>query len=614
MKHTLNILSLVLFSTFYIQNAFAQQKLEEVVVVASGIETPIRQVGASVSVISDELITLRGYTSVSEVLRKEVGVSSTSSGGLGKATSIRVRGEEGFRTLVMIDGVDISDPTGTQVMPQIQHVATASNIERMEILRGPQGFIYGADAGGVINILTKRESNGVSAGILGEYGRYDTSKLDGYIAAGDETADAFLSLTRVDSNGFNSRVVDPENEEDGYENTTAHSKLGWNPNDNVRAQLVLRDVSAESEYDCSSTNNDCVSTFDQSLGRFTLDFSHHAISHKVGLTSSDMERSSGTFSVEGKTEKVDYLGNIAISSALNIVAGLDYESEEVTPQGGATMERDQKGTFIELQTNINNAVFFTAGGRWDDNDDFGEHISYRVTSAYVKTLNESHTIKFRSSAGTGYRAPSLSEIAYNAGTFAFGEAADTILEEESSEGVDLGFDYFHENGANLSITYFYQVVENEIYFDLINFSGYLQGNGKSLSEGVEITSEIPLTDNIDLLANATYNETESTSDVQRPRRPKNSYNLGIQSRWLDDNLKTLISVRRVEDSVNDIFGVGRVTLDDYEVVDASTTYTIADGFSVFGRVENLTNESYEEITGFNTSGRAFYMGLRYDLD
>ncbi|MFT4997259.1 MAG: vitamin B12 transporter, partial [Flavobacteriales bacterium] len=112
---------------------FANSALEEVIVSASRIEIPLRQIGTSVSVINGEEIQLRGYNSLTDVLSTQPGIAASNAGGLGKTTSLRIRGEEGYRTLMMIDGVDISDPSGTQVGPRLESFIASNDIEKVEI-------------------------------------------------------------------------------------------------------------------------------------------------------------------------------------------------------------------------------------------------------------------------------------------------------------------------------------------------------------------------------------------------------------------------------------------------------------------------------------------------
>ena len=134
----------------------ADARPEEIVVTSSMIAQPRRQIGTAVSVIDFEEIELRGYTDLADVLRTQTGIGVSNSGGPGKSTSVRIRGEESFRTLLIIDGVKALDPSAPQVAPSFDSLLTTSDLQRVEVLRGPQGFMYGADAGGVVNVITKR--------------------------------------------------------------------------------------------------------------------------------------------------------------------------------------------------------------------------------------------------------------------------------------------------------------------------------------------------------------------------------------------------------------------------------------------------------------------------
>ena len=138
----------------------AQERLQEVVVVSSRTALPLREITSSVSILDAEAIRLQAQPSLSELLRTQPSVNATNTGGVGKATTIRIRGEEGFRTLVLVDGMDISDPSAVQVLPLVQHLI-GSHFDRVEILRGPQAFIYGADAVGSSACIQRDPKNPV---------------------------------------------------------------------------------------------------------------------------------------------------------------------------------------------------------------------------------------------------------------------------------------------------------------------------------------------------------------------------------------------------------------------------------------------------------------------
>jgi len=298
-------------------NKTEPSKLEEMVITSSKIEVPIRQVGASVSVITEDEIELRGYNSLTDILRTQTSIGASNTGGAGKQTALRIRGEEGFRTLVLVDGVEISDPTGVQIGPNVEHLNAGSHISRVEILRGPQGFIYGADAGGVINILTKDSDEAIEGQANVEYGRFNTRTIDSYIAGSAANATYFLSVNTLDTDGFNSRSDDTSRDEDGYENDTVHAKLGYNFTDELSVKLINRIVDSETEYDDCFGANDCESEFGQKIARVDLNFNNSFTTQNIFYSKMELDRdfSSGGFSFgfDGETEKFGYQGSYNLS-------------------------------------------------------------------------------------------------------------------------------------------------------------------------------------------------------------------------------------------------------------------------------------------------------------
>jgi vitamin B12 transporter len=601
-------------------NAADTHKLEEIVITSSRVPMPLRQVGTSVSRVDEQEIAQRGFIALTDILRTVPGVGVSNSGGLGKPTVLRVRGEESFRTLVLIDGMDISDPTPPQMSPRLQHLPSVG-IAAVEILRGPQGMMYGADAGGVVSIQTIKPDDGLHTGLRIDAGRYNTQQAFADVGARAEAGDFYLSGSRVKTDGFNTRSDDTVlADDDGYENTTLHSRLGWNIADSVRLQAVVRDVSARNEYDaCYAYDNnlagftlthDCNNDFDQRSARLSLDYSGEGITQGVAWQQSDLESrdyAAGGLSLEsqGELRKIEYLGSLALNEQASLVFGFDHKEESIA-SGNENLARDQLGYYLEYQGAYWERLYITAGLRRDDNDDFGKHTSYRWSAAYVLPVAEGNLIKFKASAGNGFRAPSLYELAYKGSPSAAPPAANLTLQEEKSRGFDAGIEYHIGEHTRLIAVYFNQQIKDEIYFDLLTFSGYLQSLGANESTGVELSAQYQRSNAWALSTNFTYNHTETGLGDPRIRRPKQLANASL-SLYPYDNLALHLSWRTSRGArAND-----GSKLDDYNVVDISSSYRLAEAVVLYARMENALDESYQEVLGYNTAGSATYLGAKF---
>ena len=600
------------------QTGLAAYPLEEVVVTSSRIPMPLREVGTSISVVTQQEITELGFTSLYDVLRTQPGVSVTNTGGAGSAAALRIRGEEGYRTLVLLDGIDISDTSGPQVSPRFEQLLS-SGVQRVEILRGPQGLMYGADAGGVVNISTVAPSDGFGGEVSAEGGRYGSQQLAGNLGGGNDTLDFNLSGTDFQTDGFNARTTDTVlKDDDGYDNSTANARLGYNATEQLRLSLVGRSVEGKNRFDDCFTvdtfaaTDRCRDQYEQQAWRVAADYEVGRFSHQLAYNGNDTDRkfyadSKSSFSTKGELERSSYLGSFSASQGLRLVYGVDLETESLD-DGSLDESRDQNGYYFEYQGGFGNRLFLTAGTRYDDNDDFGSHTSYRASSAYLFALAGGE-LKLKGAYGTGFRAPSLYEIAYNKGSFAFPPASGTELREERSKGYDFGLSWLAASGLYLEAVYFDQKIEDEIYFDLTNFSGYLQRNGDTDSSGVELVADWPLLATLSISANYTFNDTETSSGDSRPYRPQHLANLGLNWRSLAGKLVLGASWRLSQDA-QDIDGT---QLDDYQVLELTASYQLFEGLQLYGRLENALDEDYEEVPTYNTSGAAGYAGLRYSF-
>jgi vitamin B12 transporter len=596
------------------QNDPSPNPFDEIVVTASRVPQPLRSVGTSLSVLGHTELKLRGNLAVQELLRQTPAVSVTSAGGTGQTAGLRIRGEEGYRTLVILDGIRLLDPSGPQIGPQFEHILS-SGLERVEILRGPQGLGYGADAGGVVNMTSLAPTREFNASLDTQAGSFGTRQYSGTLSGGAERADFALLFTDMSTDGFNAQTADTVlRDNDGYTNTTLHGRAGIDLADSLRLDLTHREVSGDAAFDgcfhpvTFAPEYACSNRYELDASRAALNYRGAGGTHTLAYATTGTDRDSraldqSAFTFDGSLDRWEYLGYLPDLPGLALVFGADYEEARNNGVG-----RDNTGAFVELLSDFSSAMHLGLGVRNDDNDNFGSNTSYRLSGAWLVAVPNA-TLKFKGSYGTGFRAPSPYEIAYNGGAWSYPPASTTSLRQETSEGFEGGVEYLHDRGLHLDAVYFDQDVIDAIYFDLSTYSGYLQYSGSSTSRGVELSGDLPLAEHWRLQANYTWNDTEQPNGQQRPRRPQRQFNVGASFTALDDRLALSAFYRAARDAVDET-PAGSVPLDDFGVLDLSANFRVAARVELYGRVENLLGERYEELTGYNSAERAVYAGFR----
>jgi len=582
---------------------------DEIVVTANRVPVPLREIGTSVSVMDEFEIDAHGNLAVTDLLRQMPAVSVSSNGGIGKITAVRVRGEEGFRTLTYLDGMRLQDPSAPQLITDFSQLLS-DGIGRIEVLRGPQGLAYGADAGGVINMNTRSVSDGFSMNLDGQTGEFGTNQLAGNIAGRSDNLDYFVSVTDYESDGFNTQTADTVlMDDDGYENTTIHARAGFQINEAWRVEAVHRDIDGANEFDgcfdsaTFATVHACSNDYDLSASRVALEYDGEAYTHSLAYMSTESDRQSYTAGVPsfgslGEQNRLEYIGSATALPGFDLVFGAD-QHEDVSN----SRSRDNTGLFVEYLSDFSDSLFLTAGLRHDDNDDFGSNTSYRVSGAYLLDM-ASGTVKLKGALGTGFRAPSPFEVEYNSGPSAFPPASNVNLLQEESEGWEAGLEYLRGD-VRLEAVYFDQEVENAIFFDLAAFSGYLQDVGTSNSRGVELTAEVPLGERLRFNGNYTHNATERPDGTQRLRRPENQLNLGLLYTDISGRYNLNAFYRYQSDAID-----SASPLEDFGVLDITASYQISANLRIYGRLENALDDDYQELIGFNTPGRAVYGGIK----
>ena len=596
-----------------IASANQTSSIEETVIVASRVPLPIDEIGVSVDRIDRDTMDLLGYVDIAQLLDLQTGISVTRDGGLGKTANVRIRGEEGYRTRILLDGIDIADPSSPQISPRVEQLLT-DGLQSVEILRGPQGLAYGADAGGVVALTSQKPVTGrqINIGIETGSDAFQRGKIN--LALGSAGLRGALSATHVSTDGFNARVSDQNNpDDDGYRNTTLHASVDWSVNDNWKVGGSAHGVEGDNDYDgcfdalTFAPINDCTDDYSQRAWRLFGRWNRDGLSSQVSVEENHIERgffSAGmpSFETEGSQQEISWLGNLQLANGRRITAGIDIQQQELDA-GSDQEKRDNQGYHAEYQQQLFAGVI-TAGIRHDDNDDYGNHTSWRVST--VQPLSTTLPVALRAAVGTGFRAPSLYELAYNRGPFSFEPASSTNLQEETSRGWEVGLDV-GSTGKKLSATWFDQIIDNEIYFDLQTFAGYLQRNGEATSHGLELAGESNLGNGFGLTANLTWNETEDFSGNQRPFRPEltAAASLGWQNSWL----RTAMTARTARDSVDTLGN----PVDDYSLLDWSIIADLNESLSVNLRAENLTDSDYRQIPDYNTPSRRWFVGVNYQL-
>lgn len=585
---------------------WADDKLEEVVVSASRTQTDMRSVAVSVTVVDRQMIERSGLVEVAELLRTQVGVAASNSGGPGKDSAVRIRGEDSFRTLFVLDGVELTDPTGTQMSTRVEYLSLGQELERIEILRGPQGFQYGADAGGVVNMLS-REAQRSEGALRLEKGKYDSDFYQAYIAGKAAGVNGFAAASHWASEGFNARQDDESLEADGYRNTTVHGKLSAQINPAWSLSGVLRAVDSRVQYDTCfrtdfSATNDCISDTAQHAARLAAAYApnpDHQHSFAISRSDIEVERfADGQFSsgAEGDIEKAEYLGNLKLNESWHLGVGADTKTESMQ-----SSQRSQSGIFSELRYQYRRELYLGGGLRLDEHDVFGQHLSSRLSAAYIHALQAGAYLKYRAAWGTGFRAPSLFEADYNASSGV--ELA--ALHEESTTGGEVAVELHSGNGGEATIVYFEQAITDAIEYDLIEFI-YVQGDGVSHSKGLELSTVYPIGERFEVLANYTYNDTLTAQDTVRARRPRHLFNAALSARLLDEKLLLFMSLRRSVDAQ----AIDSTNLPNYSVIDANAQYRASKHIEFHLRCRNLADENYVEVLGYNTAARNCAVGLQ----
>lgn len=592
-------------------------------VLANRSATDDAKVGSTVNKVSSQEIKSKSQPAITDYLATLPGVSVSSPGGVGQETTLIVRGADKKYVKTLVNGIDISDVTATQVQPSIEHFL-ADGVSEIEVVKGSQGTLYGSDAvAGVIGISTLGEpEEGLHAEWGAEAGSFSTFRSHAKVTAAGNGGKMALSLSGMNTDGISAAEEHAGNHErDGYENLGLTFAGEQQMNDTLTLFASAVAITSASDYDSYAWTapyqpvDDAVNrsegnrmgaragarlnTFDGRL--------EHTVSAQHFETTRDNYELFGTYSYSGQRDKIDYQATLNASGALKLLGGADYEwqgAEATTPWSTLDGRAWNRGVWAEAILTPVAGLSLTASTRLDDHKTFGSHTSWRTTAAYLFTSGT----RLHGSLGTGFRAPSLYEL-YDP------QYGNTGLKPEKSLSWDAGLGQSLLDGRlTLDATLFRLDTKDLIDWVFVgvdpfgNYLGqYQQVPGKTTRHGVELSANWQATDWLTLTSSYTYTRAEDASGARRPRVPKHDVALAAivtpADQW------TVSATAHYVNDTTDVMSGAPVKLDNYFLLNAKVAYQLADNMEVYVRGENLLNQDYQVIKGFGTPDISAYGGL-----
>jgi vitamin B12 transporter len=601
-----------------------EAEAEPVVVSATRFDIPLEQSPSSVSVITARDLEWKQIERVGDALREVPGLSVVQTGTQGQLTSVFTRGLPSGDTQVLLDGVPINQ--GLAGLFDFSNLTT-DDIDRIEVVRGPQSTLYGPRAlAGVIQLFTKQGEGTPGVTVTAEGGSYDTFReaisSDGKIGQFDYS----IGFSRLDTD--NAR---PNNQ---YRNSAGVADVGWSPNDQLRVSTLFT-------YSSSDTGNPDTIFDPKPVDNFltekwliaphielqAFDWWDHkfifSYDHERQLNDPNQDGFVGPTRALFERTTIDYQNDLRPASWLTFTSGFFYSRVNAGQERPFILQTfGPQPTFISdhtletagfLQATLTplKNLILVAGGRYDHFNQFGDVWTYRFAGSYK--IDKTNTV-IHSSVATGFSPPSSQDKIFGSN---FG------LQPEKDLGWDAGVEQrLWENRITVGATYFHNDLSNVVGFDGLFRTLNL---GAARTQGVETELHAQPMKDLTLSATYTYLDTEktSTADINQPvgsrlpRRPRHEVYVSASYLWCK-KLRTTVAAKWVNAREEINFGEPNFDIEDYNFVNFAAEYEINSHLSIFGRIDNLTNEHYSEVFdaqhptvgAFPALGRAFYGGAK----
>lgn len=575
--------------------------------VVTGSKQHIDYVNRATSVVSREELDRVQGPDLTRTIERLPGVSLARSGGLGSQTSLFVRGANSEDLMVLIDGVPVSDeasPSGGFDLGTL----SASGVGKVELLRGPNSLIWGANALGGVMAISSDEVHGKRASI--EYGANNSLDAQGGLMIGGYGDFANLNLGYTRSDGISAFAGGSEKDPFRQLRLSGHGRLELDEHLSLVGSARYTDSTVDFDgyppptYSVFADTSEYQTTH-QASGRIGLDYyKNYNFSLKGGVSYSRTSRAyydrsfgnAPNFNTQGDTWRVDLRGHANLSS--NAGLSLDFGGDSNWSEFTTTFDSRQTARISGLYgvlTHQGDQFSFSAGARFDDHDRFGSHWTFGADAGW----RFGRDWNLHASWGQGFKAPTLYQL--------YGYGGNNTLRPETSNGFELGISKSNRNGwAFYSVTLFRR--DSTDMIDYTFPAGYFNV-GKTRAQGVEVEGGWRVTDRLN--ASVTYSYVEATNRVtgkKLARRPQHTFSLSADWTTPLNDLSLGLDLRVVGDRFDD---AGNFTpLDSYGLLTLRASVPVGEHFELYGRIENVTDEQYETVSGYGTYGRSAYAGIR----
>jgi vitamin B12 transporter len=634
MKTKLPLLAVICAATYPTSILALEQNtdIEKISIVGSRAPVDKSTLAGSISVIDAETIAASGASTIPDLLRSFASINISQSGPTGTLTEIRFRGSESNHILVLVDGVEVND-IGQGGLVDFAHLLV-SDIERIELLRGPQSALWGSSAvSGVISITSKQ------ADIVGQQlstklglGTQSTRQLGVSYKTRRDDLSLSVNLNHLSTDGDN--ISRQGGEEDGYHNTTFNTNLVYLANKQHKLTFNARLVNFETEFDGSDfittglpTDANNYSEGNQVNALLRWDFSpadsiwSQSLSYQLNRFESD-SFSEEVFSggTTGKTQRFTWLNYIDLGADDFINVGLDSVQEDFSQRGlvvygdpNQTQDNQTLSILSDGQYEIISKLHASFSVRADNSDEFDNEQSFRLGLSY----KFSEQLRAFISRGKAIKNPTFTErFGFFPGTF----IGNQSLVPESSFANEIGFVYTPSTSFSAEISHFDTKLENEIngfVFDPVS-SGFTAQNidGTSSRKGLELTLS---GDWQDLRWSGSYAYLEAKDPIEvELRRAKHTgsatlnYSFSRESNlYLQADYTGTKQDKYYPPYPNP---AQTVSLSPYWLVSANYSHQLNEKLSIALRIDNLFDEGFEDVYGFVGQSRKVVLNLQYELN